>query len=38
VNQLSAVVEQLEGQLGKGVDAAFAQRMIGWTTDLIAVH
>ena len=38
VNQLAAVADQLAGQLGKGVDAEFATRMIGWTTDLIAVH
>ena len=38
VNQLGAVVQQLEGQRGKGVNAVFAQRMIGWTNDLIAVH
>ncbi|WP_137846397.1 hypothetical protein [Microbacterium sp. 2FI] len=38
VNQLGAVVEQLEGQLGKGVDSVFGTRMIGWANDLIAVH
>ncbi len=38
VNQLDAVVEQLEGQLGTGVNSDFGTRMIGWTNDLIAVH
>ena len=38
VNQLAAVVEQLQGQLGKGVDPVFGTRMIGWANDLIAVH
>ncbi|WP_194410782.1 hypothetical protein [Microbacterium cremeum] len=38
VNQLAAIVEQLEGQLGKAVEAEFGARMIGWANDLIAVH
>jgi len=38
VNQLVAVRDQLQAQLGKGVNSVFATRMIGWTNDLIAVH
>ena len=38
VNQLAAVRDQLLGQAGKGVDATYAARMVGWTNDLIAVH
>jgi hypothetical protein len=34
-NQLGAIVNQLTGQLGKGVDATFATRAIGWVNDLV---
>ena len=36
--QLGALVEQLLAQRGKAIDAAFANRMIGWANDLIAAH
>lgn len=36
VSQLGGVVNQLTAERGKGIDAAFADRMIGWVNDLIA--
>ena len=36
--QLVALVEQLTAQRGKGIEATFADRMIGWANDLIAAH
>ena len=36
--QLGAIVEQLSAQAGHGVDTGFAERMIGWITDLQAAE
>ena len=38
VDMLVSVHDQLLAQRGKGVDAAFADRMVGWVDDLIANH
>ena len=38
VDMLVSVHDQLVAQRGKGVDAAFADRMVGWVDDLIANH
>ncbi len=35
---LGAVVNELEAQRDKSIDRAFANRMIGWTNDLIGSH
>src|SRR5439155_7593273 len=36
INQLQAFVHDVEAQRGKKIDGAFADRLIGWTNDLIS--
>jgi hypothetical protein len=38
VDMLVSVRDQVLGQRGKGVQTAFADRMVGWVDDLIASH